>query len=550
MQRNMNRKGIFLLYLLLIGSSVAFSQTDVPGVQLKKTGGFAQLMINGKPFIILGGELGNSSASNMEYLKPIFPHLKSMNLNTVLAPVYWEFMEPEENKFDFALVDGMITEARKNDMKLVLLWFGSWKNSMSCYAPSWMKTNSKRFPRTSDSNGRSHEIFSVFGKETLEADKKAFAVLMKHIKETDAEQHTVIMVQVENEIGMLTTAREISKTANSHFNGDVPLELMGYLQKKKDNLLPELKQKWMKHGAKLNGTWATVFGEDDGTDEIFQAWHYAKYANEVAAAGKKEYNLPMFVNAALPRPGKRPGEYPSAGPLPHIMDVWQAASPSLDMLSPDFYNPDTKYWCDLYTRNGNPLFVPEMRLEESCAAKAIFIIGHYKALGFSPFSIENADGKVKEALGKSYDIINQVSGILFSRKWLSYDGLLVDKKDGAQQLQIGNYMLKVSHEYTMGWSAGAKDSIWPSSGVMIIQLSEKEFIVAGTGVVITFENIDRNKVANLLTVDEIEIKDGKENFLLRLNGDEDHQGRHVRIATGNWQIQKVRLYDSPANIDQ
>ncbi|MBK8089959.1 MAG: DUF5597 domain-containing protein [Chitinophagaceae bacterium] len=546
----MNRKERFLFFLLLIGSSVAFSQTDVSGVQLKKVRDFSQLIINGKPFIVLGGELGNSIASNMEYLKPFFPKIKSMNLNTVLAPVYWEFLEPEENKFDFSLVDGMITEARKNDMKLVLLWFGSWKNSMSCYAPSWMKTNSKRFPRTVDSNGRSHEIFSVFGKETLEADKKAFAALMKHIRETDVQQKTVIMVQVENEIGMLTTAREISKTANSYFNENVPPELMTYLQKNKDMLLPELKQKWQQYGSKQNGTWATVFGEGDGADEIFQAWYYAKYANEVAAAGKKEYNLPMFVNAALPRPGKRPGEYPSAGPLPHIMDIWQAAATSLDMLSPDFYNPDTKYWCDLYTTNGNPLFVPEMKLDESCAAKAFFIIGHYKALGFSPFSIENADGKVKEALGKSYDIINQVSEILFNRKWLSYDGLLVDKKDGAQQLQMGNYMLKVSHEYTMGWSAGAKDSVWPSSGVMIIQLTEKEFIVAGTGVVITFENKDQNKVTNLLAVDEIEIKAGKENFLLRLNGDEDHQGRHVRIATGNWQIQKVRLYDSPAKVDQ
>jgi len=541
-------KNIVILSFLFC-SFLVKAQNNISGIYIVKTGDVPQLLINNNPFLILGGELGNSSASSRNYLKPIFPYLKSMNLNTVLAPVYWEIMEPEENKFDFSLVDGMITEARQYNMKLVFLWFGTWKNSMSCYAPSWMKTNSKRFPRTIDNNGRSHEIFSVFGKETLEADKKAFTALMKHIRETDSRQKTVIMVQVENEIGMLTTAREISKTANSYFNGNVPPELMSYLQKNKDILLPELKQKWIQSGAKVNGTWTSVFGEGDGTDEIFQAWHYAKYANEVAAAGKKEYNLPMFVNAALPRQGKRPGEYPSAGPLPHIMDVWQVAAPSLDMLSPDFYNPDTKYWCDLYTRNGNALFVPEMKLEESCAAKAFYIVGHYKALGFSPFSIENADGKVKEALSKSYDIINRVSGILLSRKWLSYDGLLVDKKDGAQQLQMGNYMLKVSHEYTMGWSAGAKDSIWPSSGVMIIQQSEKEFLVAGTGVVITFENKDQNKVTNLLTVDEIEIKDGQEIFLLRLNGDEDHQGRHVRIATGNWQIQKVSLYDSPAKID-
>lgn len=534
---------------LIICVFISKAQVNNSGIQLIKTGAAPQLLINQNPFLILGGELGNSSASSMDYLNPYFPHLKSMNLNTVLAPVYWEFLEPEENKFDFSLVDGLITEARKNDMKLVLLWFGTWKNSMSCYTPAWTKTNPARFPRTADNNGRSQELFSVFGKETLEADKKAFAALMKHIRETDAQQKTVIMMQVENETGMLTTARENSKTADAFFNAQVPSELTNYFATNKTSLVPELKDKWAKQGNKTKGSWTDLFGNDIYTEEIFQSWFYAKYTNEVAAAGKKEYNLPMYVNAALPRPGKRPGEYPSAGPLPHLMNIWQAAAPSINMLSPDFYNPDTKYWCDLYNRNGNILFVPEMRMEESCAAKVFFIIGHYKAIGFSPFSIENAQGKAKEALGKSYHLINQVSGMLLSKKWISYDGLLVDKKDGEQQLQMGNYLLKVSHEYTMGWSAGAKDSTWPSSGVIIIQLSEKEFIVAGTGVVITFEHKDQSKVTNLLSVDEIEIKNGKENFLLRLNGDEDHQGRHVRIAAGNWNIQKVKLYDSPVKVD-
>lgn len=544
----MNNRRLLTL-VLIICVFISKAQVNNSGIQLVKTGAAPQLLINQNPFLILGGELGNSSASSMDYLNPYFPNLKSMNLNTVLAPVYWEFLEPEENKFDFSLVDGLITEARKNDMKLVLLWFGTWKNSMSCYTPAWMKTNPARFPRTADNNGRSQELFSVFGKETLEADKKAFAALMKHIRETDAQQKTVIMVQVENETGMLTTARENSKTADAFFNAQVPSELTNYFATNKASLVPELKDKWTKQGNKTKGSWTDLFGNDIYTEEIFQSWFYAKYTNEVAAAGKKEYNLPMYVNAALPRPGKRPGEYPSAGPLPHLMNIWQVAAPSINMLSPDFYNPDTKYWCDLYNRNGNILFVPEMRMEESCAAKVFFIIGHYKAIGFSPFSIENAQGKAKEALGKSYHLINQVSGMLLSKKWISYDGLLVDKKDGAQQLQMGNYLLKVSHEYTMGWSAGAKDSTWPSSGVIIIQLSEKGFIVAGTGVVITFENKDQSKVTNLLSVDEIEIKNGKENFLLRLNGDEDHQGRHVRIAAGNWNIQKVKLYDSPVKVD-
>jgi hypothetical protein len=539
----------FLTLMLLSCAFISNAQLNNSGVRLAKIGNVSQLQVNNKPFLVLGGELGNSSASHLKYLEPHFLHLRSMNLNTVLAPVYWELMEPEENKFDFSLVDGMIATARKTGLKLVFLWFGTWKNSMSCYAPAWMKTNPKRFTRTLDSLGRSHEIFSVFGEETLSADKKAFAALMKHIRETDEQQKTVIMVQVENEIGMLTTAREISPTADKFYNGPVPEELMTYFQKNKNNLVPELKQKWVQNGSKQKDSWAKVFGKGLGTDEIFQAWYYAKFANAVAGAGKKEYNLPMFVNAALPRPGKLPGEYPSAGPLPHLMDVWLAGAPAIDMLSPDFYNPDTKYWCDLYTRGDNPLFVPEMRLEVSCAAKALFIIGHYKAIGFSPFSIESAEGKVKDALGKSYGLLEQVSGVLLNRKWLDYDGLLVDKKDGMQKIKMGNYVLGVSHEYSMGWSAGAKDSTWPTSGVIIFHLSADEFLVAGTGVVITFENSDRAKVTNFLSIDEVEIKNGVENTLLRLNGDQNHQGRHVRIAGGDWQIQKIKLYNSPAGIE-
>ncbi len=539
------KKIIIICLCTLLNLNSSFSQgNNLP--HLEKKNGDLQLFVHQNPFLILGGELGNSSASSIDYLRPFFPYLKSMNLNTVLAPVYWEFLEPEENKFDFSLVDGMISEARKNNLKLVFLWFGTWKNSMSCYTPVWMKTNSKRFPRTYDSTGRSHEIFSVFGKETLEADKKAFAALMKHIKEADAEEHTVIMVQVENEIGMLTTAREISKTANGFYNSQVPKELSAYLLNNQQALVPELKDKWTKQGSKTKGTWTELFGNDSYTEEIFQAWYYAKYTNEVAAAGKKEYNLPMYVNAALPRPGRKPGEYPSAGPLPHIMNIWQAAASSIDMLSPDFYNPDTKYWCDLYVRNSNALFVPEMRFEESCSAKALFILGHYHAIGFSPFSIENAKGKAKDELSNSYALINQLSDLILSRTWLNYDGFLIDKKDGVQEVQMRNYKVKISHEYSMGWNANAKDSVWPSAGVIIIQLSEKEFIIAGTGAVVTFENNDRNFVTNLLKVDEIEIKEGKEKFIKRMNGDEDHQGRHVRIDAGNWQIQKVTLYDSPA----
>ena len=537
-----------LTVILLFCASITDAQNNNAQIEIKKENGFAQLLVNGKPFLMLGGELGNSSASSMDYLRPRLQHLKQMHLNTILVPVYWELMEPQENKFDFTLVDSIINAARKHDLKIVFLWFGTWKNSMSCYAPLWMKTNPKRFPRTLDTAARSQEIFSAFGAATLEADKKAFAALMRHIKETDAVDKTVLMMQVENEIGMLPTARELSKTADDLFNSKVPALLMDYLQKNKNNLVPEFKQRWEKQNFKQNDTWKNTFGEGVLTDEIFQAWYYAKYTNEVTLAGKKEYNLPMYVNAALPRPGKLPGQYPSAGPLPHIMDVWQAGAPALDMLSPDFYNPNTKYWCDLYVRNNNSLFVPEMQFDKTCAAKAFFVIGHYKALGFSPFSIES-ENEASVPLSKSYEVLQQLTPVIVKKQWLNMDGFILDKQNKSVAVKMGQYNLVVSHEATLSWSSESKDSVWSITGGMIIQTAPDEFLVAGSGLVVTFENTDKNRVTNIAAADEVSWQNGIAIKGRRMNGDQDHQGRHIRFSIGDWGIQKVQLYNSPVKIE-
>ena len=543
----MSKKATILL-LVLFCACILQAQNNLSGIQLRKTDDYTQLLVNGKPFIVLGGELGNSTASSIDYLRDYWQHLEQMNLNTVLVPVYWELMEPEEGRFDFSLFDSILSDARKHNLKLALLWFGTWKNSMSCYAPAWMKTNTRRFPRTVDSAGRSQEIFSVFGKETLEADKRAFAALMRHIRETDVRQKTVLMVQVENEIAMLSTAREHSKVSDAVFNAKLPAELSAYLQKNKNKLVPEFKQKWERQGYRQNDTWVNTFGADIYTDEIFQAWQYAKYTNEVAKAGKKEYDVPMFVNAALPRPGKLPGQYPSAGPLPHLMDVWQAGAPALDMLSPDFYNPNTKYWCDLYVRNDNRLFVPEMRFDKTCAAKAFFILGHYKAIGFSPFSIEE-ENNASIPLSKSYKLLQQLVPVIAEKKWQNMDGYLLDKQEKQSSSLMGKYQVDVSHYNTMSWASEAKDSIWTNTGGIVLQIAADEFLVAGTGMVVVFNNIDKSLVTNIISADEVSYKNGVEVKGRRMNGDEDHQGRHVRFPVGEWGIQKVKLYNSSVMVD-
>lgn len=508
-----------------------------------KQGNSFQLFVDNKPYLILGGELGNSSASSSAYMKPVWPKLKAMHLNTLIAPVYWELMEPAEGKFDFVLVDDLIKNARVNKMKLVLLWFGSWKNSMSCYAPSWVKTDQKRFPRIQDRSGIKQEILDPLSKNNLEADKRAYVQLLRHLKTIDAKTHTVIMMQVENEIGMLPDARNYGQLANADFEGAVTEKLLTYLKNNRSSLLPEIDSVWKENGSKTYGTWSQVFGKGLTADEIFMAWHFANYVNEITIAGKNIYNLPVYLNAALNRKGAKPGEYPSAGPLPHVMDIWKAGAPAVDILAPDFYNPDFKHWCDLYTRLPNPLFIPEIRFEQGIDAKAFFAFGNYNCLSFSPFSIESTNNPQEEPIGKAYKILRQMTPLLTKyQSTADVKGFLIDKSSSAQQVTLGNYVLKITHDYKLGWSPEAKKEVWPEAGVIIVKVSPNEYFIAGTGAVITFETIDPEKKAGFISVDEGSFVNDKWITQRRLNGDQDHQGRHVRIPTSKYSIQHVKMY--------
>ncbi|KPK87882.1 MAG: mannonate dehydratase [Bacteroides sp. SM23_62_1] len=539
---NILRKStVFLIVLLNI--QVGICQNQIP--RLQKKGNRTQLIVEGNPFIILGGELGNSSATTIENMHFIWPKLKAMNLNTVLIPVYWELIESEEAKFDFSLVEQIITEARNNKLKLVFLWFASWKNSMSCYAPGWIKLNQERFPRIKDDKNRSHEILTPFSENNLMADLNAFEKLMSFIKDFDETNQTVIMIQVENEIGMLPTARDYHPLANEAFKKNVPGELIKYMQQNRNKLVPEFLDIWGKNGFKTSGNWEEIFGKGTHTDEIFMAWYYSKYANRIIEAGKKIYPLPMFVNAALNRPNREPGSgYPSAGPLPHLMDVWKAAGPSIDFLAPDIYFPAFKHWSDLYTRQGDPLFIPEHRFDNTAAYKSLYAIGHYGALGFAPFSIESTDEPENEPLGKVYHLLAQLSPIISANQGQGKpEGVLFDKENRETIIQMGKYEFTFRHDYTLGWSPGANADEWPMTGAIIIQTGEDEFYIAGSGVVVTFKHTDDDSVnTGILKVDEGRFENNDWIILRHLNGDQTHQGRHLRIPEGDYSIQRLKLY--------
>lgn len=560
----------------------AHAQADAGIPRLRRQGTATQLVVNGAPFLIRGGELGNSIASDLDRMRPTWARLRAMNLNTVIAPVYWEFVEPIEGRFDFALVDSLISDARRNDMRLVLLWFGSWKNSMSSYVPEWVKTNQPRFPRTEATRGQGQEILSPFHAANWEADARAFAALMRHIRSIDGTRHTVVMVQVENETGMIPEARDHSPTADSLYTRAVPRDLMTYLERHRAALAPELREKWNARGNRASGTWEEVFGPGVHTEELFMAWHFARFHEFVTAAGKREYALPMFANAALIRPGYLPGRYVSAGPLPHLIDVWRAASPSTDFIAPDIYFPNVAEWMAKYTRSSNPLFVPEARMSPQAAVDAFYAFGKHDAIGYSPFAIEgnSADQGAGASLSRAYGMLGQLSPLIAEHQGkgtmtgvmppIAFDGS-VDDAPQRISLEGAEYTLNVSFAAPPGpptaaapgtpaqpdgpvsFSPGQPGATLPSAapvqrpsaprGGIVIMTAPNEFLIAGTGMVVTFTpNGPGAPIAGILTADELRYADGRWVRAQRMNGDQTHQGRHVSLGGGQFSVQRVRLY--------
>ena len=288
--------GCAAICFLAAAAGQAPDASDIP--HLRKQGTATQLIVDGKPFLALAGELLNSSATSLEYMKPVWPRLAAAKLNTVLAGVSWNQIEPQEGKFDFSVLDGVIQGARSHNLRLVLLWFGSWKNSLSSYPPDWVKKDFERFPRAQVA-GEEHRTAHPAQRCEPRRRRTRLCGADAPRQGSGRPQHTVIMIQVENEVGMHGDSRDRSPAANKAFAGPVPKELMDYLQKHKDTLIPEFRQVWEAAGYKTSGTWEEVFGKGGATDGIFMAWNYARYIGRVAEAGKAEYPLPMYVNAAL-----------------------------------------------------------------------------------------------------------------------------------------------------------------------------------------------------------------------------------------------------------
>lgn len=564
----MNR---LLTQTIIIALTILSALPVCAEVKLVRNGCARQLNVGGTKMLILGGELGNSSATCREDIDSIFPKLRRMNLNTVLVPAYWDLIEPEEGQFDFSLSDHAIDAARKNGLKLVFLWFGAWKNSMSCYAPSWFKTDYKKYPRAVAATGKPLEIASAFSEPVFQADSCAFSKWLKHITEYDTE-NTVVMVQLENEIGMLESARDHSSLAEKEYAKGVPAELMAYIIDNEEKLHPDLRARWTANGKKRQGSWKEVFGDDIYTDEYFTAWHYASYVERLARTARQLTSMPLYVNAALNSRGRKPGEYPSGGPLAHLKDIWHAAAPTVDFLSPDIYDSGFTGWVDQYAMPDNTLFIPEIKRADGNAAQAFYVIGEKNAIGLSPFSIENSDDSPQSANARDYALLQHMMPLLLAHQGDgSMRGFYFDADSTERVLHNKDLKVSASHFFTLPWDPRAANrAAWPAAGGVLIELGPREYILAGTGIVVDFKHETETKIKNdlgedgfadaggkmssdgwtgaqrigLAHVQEVRVNpDGSFTAVRHLNGDETHQGRHVRIGVDDFKVLHIQLYD-------
>lgn len=533
------KRSVLIVAVLICSLRFTHAQTDAGIPKLVINNGVTQLYVDQKPFLILGGELNNSSSSGMAYMRPIWKQVTALHFNTLLAPISWELIEPTEGEFNFSLVDSLILDARQNNLHLVFLWLASWKNGMSSYAPLWVKENYKKYSRVKIQEDSTLEVLSTFADANCRADSKAFALLMKYIREFDGTRHTVLMMQVENEVGVLGDSRDRSDAANAAFNTDVPWQLINYLVKNKDHLVPEVKKLWEENGAKTSGNWQTVFGRGQYSDEFFMAWNYSCYVNKVAAAGKKEYPIPMYANAWLDAADNpKPGDFPSGGPLAFVMDIWKAAQTGIDILAPDLYLPEFDYRCRKFTQRGNPLFIPEMRSSDESARNIFIVIGKYNAIGVSPFGVDHMTDPAASGFTESYAVLEQVyPQILAKEPGKEVIGFVVDEKDPVITTEMNGCRLEISLHDLFGRKATV------GYGVVMTDGRDK-FIGAGSGFSVRFFPLekDRKTIIGIAHVDEGEYKEGVWMPGRRLNGDEDDQGGAWRF--GSWQpaIEKCSVY--------
>ena len=460
--------------------SLSRSSAVEPPRIVQKEGRYA-LLVEGKPFLILGGQIHNSSAWPGE-LPQVWDSMEALHANTIAAPVYWEQFEPEPGRFDYSNVDALVNGARVHKLHLVVLWFGTWKNGNMHYAPNWIKADTAKYPRIIRPDGEPIDVLSPLSRNTLEADKAAFTALTRHLKEIDGEAHTVLFIQVENEPGNIGSVRDFSAQANRQFAGQVPADLLAAADKPA-------------------GTWEQVFGSE--ADEIFQAYYQAKYINEIAAAGKREFNIPFYMNVWLDYPPPelpqrridQPGiGYPSGGAVQKLVGLWRKLAPSIDAIGPDIYADDSQFYretLNAYHRNDNPLWIPETGRSDSFGKFIFYALGD-GAIGFSPFGVDQSGWNILgdepwSAHARNFALLRPIDREVAQ---LEFDGKLKtaveEPGQTTQELEFGTWQATVAFGFPQPDGRRAPGTKDAHGAALVAQLGPDEFLVTGVDASVIF----------------------------------------------------------------
>ncbi|MGA2589133.1 MAG: DUF5597 domain-containing protein [Bryobacteraceae bacterium] len=518
-----------LLCAAAIAAAAALPQTtDIALPRIVQKDGRYALFVDGAPFLILGAQVNNSSAWPA-LLPKVWPAIDYLHANTVEMPVYWEQFEPQPGTFDYSTIDTLLSQARARRVRLVLLWFGTWKNGSPHYMPLWMKAEPERYPRMKGKDGRRVDSPSPHAPATLAADKHAFAALMRHLKTADP-RHTVIMVQVENEAGSWDAVRDYSPAAQKLFEGPVPQELLSALHKDTGS-----------RGA----NWQEVFGAE--SEEFFHAWSVAHFIGQVAAAGKAEYRLPLYTNAALRDPLKPgpPGSYESGGPTDNVIPIWKAAAPALDLVAPDIYMSDSARYLkvlELYHRPDNALLVPETGNSPAYAQVFFAALGH-QAIGFAPFGVDYT-GYSNAPLGAAR--MNEESLAPFALNYkligpmmreiarLNFEGRLQAVAETAvhsQTLEFGSWKAVVSYGVPpFGPGDHPPGNPQPVGRALVARLGDNQFLVAGLFCRVDLQTNAPGKQRDFVRVEEGVYRDGAFIFERIWNGDQTDWGLNFSSA--------------------